>query len=105
MRNDIVQVVTEYKEGTELKRKISDELFAEKKSATRSEFYAAYSSGLSAGYVFEMDPEDFEACGVSIQEGDITKKYYPVHILFQGEEFEISRTYVTAAGDIEITVK
>lgn len=105
MRNDIIKVVTEYKEGAELKRKISDDLFAEKKSVTRSEFYAAYSSGLSARYVFEMDSEEFEACNVDISEGDTIKKYHPGHILYQGEEFEISRTYVKDAGSIEITVR
>ncbi len=105
MRNDIIQVVTEYKEGTELKHKISDELFAEKKSATRSEFYAAHASGLSAKYVFEMDMEDFESCDVNVQEGDVVRKYYPGHILYNGEKFEISRTYIKDLSSIEITVK
>ncbi len=105
MRNDIIQVVTEYKEGAELKYKISEELFAEKKSVARSEFYAAQASGLSAKLVFEMDPEDFESCDVSVQEGDKTEKYHPGHVLYNGEKLEISRTYVKDAGSIEITVK
>lgn len=105
MRNDIIQVVTEYKEGTELKYKISEGLFAEKKSAARSEFYAAQTAGLSAKFVFEMDQEDFEGCDVCVQEGDKTEKYHPGHVLYNGEKFEISRTYIKDSSSIEITVK
>lgn len=105
MRNDTIQVVTDYKEGMELKHKISEELFAEKKSVTRSEFYAAQASGLSVKYVFEMDMEDFEGCDVSVEEGDEVKKYHPGHVLYNGERFEISRIYIKDSNSIEITVK
>ena len=105
MRNDIIQVVTEYKEGVELKCKISEEIFAEKKSVARSEFYAAQAAGLSAKLVFEMDPEEFEGCNVCVQEGDKTEKYYPGHVLYNGEKFEISRTYIKDSSSVEITVK
>lgn len=104
MRNDIVQVITEYKEKAEIKNVVK-EIYAEKKSTTRSEFYAAYASGLAARYVFEMDPDDFEACDVKIEEDDRTIIYHPSHIRHCGERFEIVRAFAPNPTSIEITVK
>lgn len=100
MRNENVEVVTQYNDGTGLKRS-KNTVFAEKKSVGRDEFYKAYASGLSPKMVFSIDLNDFKSCYVVSGE----KKFPPTHIIYEGEEFTIVREYEIGIHDVEVTVK
>ena len=100
MRNQLVDVITQYNDGTGIKRKVHT-VFAEKKSASRDEFYKAYAAGTSPKYIFSFDQLDFKCCDVYVD----GKKFHPTHIRFDGEEFEIVRSYEKGMHDVEVTVK
>lgn len=100
MRNLLVDVITQYNDGTGIKRKVRT-IFAEKKSASREEFYKAYAVGTVPKYIFSFDQLDFKSCDVYSD----NKKYHPTHVRFEGEEFEIVRSFEIGMHDIEVTVK
>lgn len=104
MRNNLATVVTEYKDGREIKTS-EKELYANIKSVTRSEFYASMSAGQSPRYIFEFDPDDFRSCDVVIEGLDKKKKYHPAKILFDDEEYIITRVFEVNHSSVEVTVR
>ncbi len=106
MRDQLVKIVTQYADGTEIKRK-EKEVFANKKSVTRAEFYTAPASGLGLRAVFEVDTDDYESCVVTVeQESGLLKEYRPSHILWNNIEYIIVRDYAKAgSSQTEITVR
>lgn len=100
MRNEIIDVVTQYNDGTGV-QKSKKTIFAEKKSVTRDEFYKAYASGVTPKMIFSIDQNDYKSCCVIVGE----KKFRPTHIIYDMEEFVIVRDYETGIHDVEVTVK
>ena len=98
MRNDICQLITAIPEGTEIVFR-EREIFCEKKSVVRSEFFSAYAVGLTPQIMISIDPDDFSNCS-EVHEG---KKYHPTKVRFDGEVYVIIRTYQKNIGELEIT--
>lgn len=95
MRNDICTLVACYNDGTDVKRR-EQEIFCCRKSAGRSEYYAAYAVGLKPRLVLEIDPLDWEfMCDFGEP---------PNKVIYRGEEMNIFRDYQTSESALELTV-
>lgn len=99
MRNDRVVLVTKYKDGTTIGRN-EVEIWAEKKSLTRSEFYASYAAGLKASYVFDVLPDEYHLADYMVN--GVT--YHATHVMYEGQEYGIIRTYEKSFNSMELTV-
>lgn len=98
MRNELCTLVAIWQEEGRLKRK-ETEVYCGRKSAGRSEFYAAYAVGLKPRFVLEIDPADWEwASERTVKDGQ------PVKVLYQGVEYNIYRDFVTDESSMELTV-
>ncbi len=75
--------------------------YATKKSVTRSEFWQALQNGITAKMVLEMRTEDWEE--TATRNG--IKKEYPTQLEYDGEIYDIVRTYQTSKAKIELTCK
>lgn len=95
MRNDICILVVCYNDGNEIKRR-EQEIFCSRKSAARTEYYAAYAVGLKPRLVLEIDPLDWESMCAP---GEMPNK-----VIYRGEEMNIFRDYQTNESTIELTV-
>lgn len=95
MRNDICVLILNYAAGVEIKKK---ELlvFCSRKSAGRSEYYAAYAVGLKPKFVLEIDPMDWESL---TEQGEYANK-----VIYKGAEYNILRDYQTNESSLELTV-
>lgn len=69
----------------------STEVFADKQSVKRSEFYASMQTGVNAVSVFKTRIEDFEYANYTATDGVI---YEPTRVLHEGRKYQIQRTYV-----------
>lgn len=76
--------------------------FAAKCSITRSEFYAAYKTGLDAKWIFSLNREDYEETRAVIEDN---VEVYATRVAYMGAIYEVIRTYCPEAGDLEIVVK
>jgi SPP1 family predicted phage head-tail adaptor len=74
--------------GDPVETPVDVNVWANRKSVKRSEFYAANTSGINASVVFEIHVEDYnnQSC-----------------ILDGTKEYNVIRTYQTGLGTIEIT--
>lgn len=99
MRNDVITLVTQYKEGKTVKEK-EIEIFAERKSVTRSEFYASFNVGLSPKYIMEISPDDYHLADIVIDRAI----YHATHVLYEGHKMPIVRTYEKSYTSMELTV-
>lgn len=63
------------------------EVWARKKSVTRSEYYSAGASGIELSVAFEMHADEYE--------GQKT-------ILYNGKQYNVVRTYQTGQGLVEL---
>lgn len=99
MRNELITLVTKYPDGTEVKTK-KIELWAEKKSVTRTEYYAAIASKLKPKYVFDINPEEYHLADETIDE----KTYHATHVQYEGFLLEIIRTFDKSMDSMEMTV-
>ena len=95
MRNDICTLIAVYAEGTEIKKR-ELQVFCSRKSAGRSEYYAAYAVGLKPRCILEIDPMDWECLS-----GQGEK---PNKVLYRGEELNILRDYQTDETTVELTI-
>lgn len=100
MRTETIELVTQYKEGREIKE-FSCNIFGARKSVTRTEFYSAYGVGLMPRYIFEINPSEYKLADIA-SEGRI---YHATHIRYDGELYEIARTYQKNRFKLEVTVK
>lgn len=98
MRNEIIKLITETAQGSEIIRE-DREVFAEKKSVTRSEFYGAYQSGLNPKYIFVIDSLDYEMTR-SVTD---TVETYAQKLEYNDAVFNVIRVYDDGA-DVELTV-
>lgn len=76
-------------------------VFAARVSVTRSEFYAAYKTGLDAKWIFSMNREDYEMTRAVVEEEEV----YATQVKYKGAVFNVIRTYCPEDGDLEIVVK
>lgn len=95
MRNDICTLILSYADGAEIKRK-EQQVFCSRKSAGRSEYYAAYAVGLKPKFVLEIDPLDWESL---TERGEHANK-----VIYKGAEYNILRDYQTDESSLELTV-
>ena len=96
MRNDVCTLISLYTSGVKQERK-ETEVYCEKKSAGRTEYYAAYAVGLRPRFVLSVDPMDFE--DASGPGGEL-----PSMVVYGGKEYNIYRDYNTDESAIELTV-
>lgn len=99
VHNDEATLITLMADGSTVDR-IETSVFCTRKSVNYKEFYAAVEVGMNPTYVFEVDIDEYIAA-VKVQ-GD--KKIRPTEIIFDGEKFNIVRTYEKVGGIIELTV-
>lgn len=95
MRNDICILILNYASGAEIKKK-ELQVFCSRKSAGRSEYYAAYAVGLKPKFVLEIDPMDWESL---TEQGEHANK-----VIYKGTEYNILRDYQTNESSLELTV-
>lgn len=100
MKSESIELVTQYKDGKEIKT-YSKKIYANKKSLTRSEFYAAYGVGLRPSMIFEIYPNEYKLADVTSG----SKTYHATHIKYKGELLEIVRTYEIDRFNMNIIVK
>lgn len=100
MRTDTITLVTQYKSGKQVLENTQD-IFGQRKSLKRNEFYAAYGVGLRPTYIFEINPAEFKLADITVA----GKTYHATHIRFNGDLYEIIRTYEVDRFNMEITVK
>jgi uncharacterized membrane protein YcgQ (UPF0703/DUF1980 family) len=75
------------------------EVYVNKKSVTRSEFYTAMQAGMKPSIVFELRVEDFEMT----LHMENNKPVYAQKIEYDGFVYEIIRTYSKNDSMIELT--
>lgn len=95
MRNDICTLIATYADGEEIKRR-ELEIFCSRKSAGRSEYYAAYAVGLKPRLILEIDPLDWESISEQGSQAD--------KVLYNGVEYNILRDYQKNESSLELTV-
>ena len=96
MKSESIELITQYKDGTEIKEN-AVKIFARKKSLTRNEFYSAYGVGLNPSYIFVVHTPEYKLADVG--------SYRATHIRYAGRLFEIVRAYEVDRFNTEITVK
>ena len=99
-----IELVTQYKEGTTIKE-YKKEIFASVKSVTRNEFYSAYGVGLRLKHIFVIHSWEFSVADYPVTTEQVTTTYKPTHVRYNGDLYEIVRTYESDRGQLEITVK
>lgn len=99
-----IELVTQYKEGTTIKEN-KKEIFASVKSVARNEFYTAYAMGLRLKHIFVIHSWEFSCADYPVTTETVTTTYHPTHVRYNGELYEIVRTYEVDRGLMEITVK
>ncbi len=103
VHNDEAKLVTLTASGATVTR-TETPVFCTKKSVTYKEFYAAVQAGLNPSYIFEFDLDEYESAFVKITEtGGTVKVYRPTELIFEGEKFNIIRTFETTDHTIEVT--
>jgi len=98
---DVAQLIRLSTNNSEVEETRID-VFVNKKSVARQEFYAVYQLGLKAIYAFEMRIEDYELSKAI--DKFTNKPVYATKIMYEGGEYDIIRTYEKKNGIIEITV-
>lgn len=101
MRNEICTLIVSYSSGEEV-AEIEKDVFCNRKSAVRSEFYAAYAVGLKPRFVLQLDPMDWASMVDCLPEN--AKENVPNKVRYGGREYNIYRDYQTDESTIEITV-
>lgn len=99
MRNDVCTLITRTANGSQISEN-EIEIFCEKSSCTRSEFYQAYGVGLSPKLNLEIDPEDYENASVLVGDKNIT----PQKVIHNGAKYNILRTYQKDESILSLTV-
>lgn len=104
MYSEQIELVVQYKRTTQSGVKIAEStatILGKKKSVNRTEFYAAYGVGLRLSHIWEIIPEEFTLADVTVN----GKTYHATHIRYNGELYEIVRTYQVNEYALEITVR
>jgi hypothetical protein len=104
MYSEQIELVVQYKTTTQSGVEIAEStatILGKKKSVNRTEFYAAYGVGLRLSHIWEIIPEEFTLADVTVN----GKTYHATHIRYNGELYEIVRTYQVNEYALEITVQ
>ena len=99
MRNEVCILVTLTADGSEVDP-AEKEVFCNKASCTRSEFYQAYAVGLSPKLSLEIDPEDFENASILKDEELVN----PQQVVYKGARYNILRTFQKDESTLSLTV-
>lgn len=94
VRADVIQLITETRSAHGVHESITEtarQVYAEIRSATRSEYYTALNAGIRPSYVFKLTAD-----------GDYQNERY---LRYQGLKYSIARTYLTRDGGIELTAE
>jgi len=94
VRADVIQLITETRSAHGVHESITEtarQVYAEIRSATRSEYYNALNAGIRPSYVFKLTAE-----------GDYQEERY---LRYKGLKYSIARTYRTRDGGIELTAE
>lgn len=100
VHNDEAKLVTLTSSGSTVVR-TETPVWCTKKSVNYKEFYAAVEVGINPTYIFEVDIDEYIRAIITETGG--TKKR-PTELIFDGEKFNIIRTYEKVGGLMEITV-
>jgi hypothetical protein len=100
VHNDEAKLVTLTASGSTVVR-TETPVWCTKKSVNYKEFYAAVEGGINPTYIFEVDIDEYIRAIITETGG--TKKR-PTELIFDGEKFNIIRTYEKVGGLMEITV-
>lgn len=98
MRNEICTLIGMKADKSTIGR-ITEDIYCEKKSSTRAEFYGAYAVGLRPKFVLEIDPYDWEMVAEQLEKGSV-----PTIVLYRGVEYTVLRSYQTNESAMELTV-
>ena len=99
VHNDEAKLVTLTASGSTVTR-TETSVFCTKKSVSYKEFYVAVEVGINPQYIFEIDIDEYLAAVKTVSGA----KYRPTELIFDGEKFNIIRTYEKVGGIMEITV-
>lgn len=99
MRNELVKLVISTAEDSEISIE-EIEVFAEKKSVARTEFYASYQKGLNPKYIFKLDSLDYD---MTRRVDDYGVESFAQELIYNNAKFTIIRTYDNGS-EIELTV-
>ena len=77
-------------------------VYVREKTATRTEFYEAYRSGITVSMVFEIRQEDWELTRHTTANG---KKAYATRIEYDGGTYDIVRAWKNDKSMIELVCK
>ena len=100
VHNDEAKLVTLTASGSTVVR-TETPVWCTKKSVSYKEFYAAVEVGINPTYIYEVDIDEYIRAIITETGG--TKKR-PTELIFDGEKFNIIRTYEKVGGLMEITV-
>lgn len=100
VHNDEALLVTLTASGSTVIR-TETPVWCTKKSVSYKEFYAAVEVGINPTYIFEVDIDEYIRAIVTETGGT---KQRPTELIFDGEKFNIIRTYEKVGGLMEITV-
>lgn len=89
---------TKDKDGFPVEMEHSAEVYAAEKSIVRAEFYDAMRSGVEVKAVLEVRQEDYEL-SAHVTDG---KKAYAGKVRYDGQTYDIKRTYKTGKSKIEL---
>ena len=98
MRNDVCTLIGLNAQEGEV-TPVEKEIYCQRKSSNRSEFYSAYAVGLRPKFVFEIDPLDWESAAEQLP--DETE---PTILRYGKTEYNILRGYQTDESTLELTV-
>lgn len=90
---------TKDKDGFQIEEKIGFPVFAEEVSTARTEFYQAMRAGIQVKITLQIRQEDYENAFLLEDE----KKLYASKIIYEGQEYDIIRTYKKGKSKIELT--
>jgi len=96
MRNEVIELVTQYKSGTTIAEK-TVEVMAKRKSLGRTEFYAAYGVGLTVSHIFVINPAEYYLADQGGQ--------HATHVRYNNKLCKIIRTYEKNRFEMELTVQ
>lgn len=101
VHNDEAKLVTLIASGATVTR-TETPIWCTKKSVSYKEFYAAVEVGINPTYIFEIDIDEYLAAVITDETSG--KKTRPTELIYDGEKFNIIRTYEKVGGLMEITV-
>lgn len=99
VHNDEATLVTLTASGSTITR-TETPVWCTKKSVNYKEFYAAVEVGITPQYIFEVDIDEYIRA-VIVETGGTKKR--PTELIYDGEKFNIIRTYEKVGGLMEIT--